>query len=80
MTKNELITYYKTGREIEFIYKNKKYSLTYFLKHNKKYFSFCEFYKDTYETDNIDELWNASYNNEIIGNILLTIGENYCLL
>ena len=46
----------ETGREIEFNYKGKKYSITYGYLDNKYVISFCEFYKETSEVDNFNDL------------------------
>jgi hypothetical protein len=56
MTKQELIDYMNTGNEIEFSYKKKRYSVTYFHEEgNSDWISFCEFYQDPDEFSSIDE-------------------------
>ena len=47
MTKEQLFQYISEGREIEFEYKGKKYSITYSPSWEDEYISFCEFYQYT---------------------------------
>lgn len=56
MTRAELKNYVEQGREIEFEYNEKKYSITYVPHDVKDYISFCEFYKETTEVCSVDEL------------------------
>lgn len=47
MTEKQLKNYIETGREIEFEYNNKKYSITYYSDEtHDDIISFCEFYKE----------------------------------
>lgn len=46
MSKEELISLAVINREIEFKYKEKEYSITYYYDKRKNYISFCEFYKE----------------------------------
>lgn len=45
-----------TGREIEFLYNNKKYSITYYGDNRSNYISFCEFNKEPIDVSSIDKL------------------------
>ena len=56
MTKEQLFEWVDTGRELEFNYKGKDYSITYFRKNRKICISFCEFYKETLDVATVDEL------------------------
>lgn len=73
MNLEELKELIETGREIEFDYRGKRYSITYFLNGDKEWISFCEFYQEPtnvltieellpliIEPDNsIEEVWNS---------------------
>lgn len=58
MTKAELKKYIEQRDEIEFTYKGKKYSITYFDDKGSTKISFCEFYKSTTDVETFDELCN----------------------
>lgn len=60
MTKNSLIEYINQGREIEFQYNGKKYSITYGKYKGKEVISFCEFYKYSTEVMTTEELLNVT--------------------
>lgn len=60
MTKDLLIDYVFHGREIEFKYNGKMYSITYGIVDGKDVISFCEFYQDTTEVTTVDELLTVS--------------------
>lgn len=60
MTKDLLKEYIDCGREIEFKYNDKMYSITYGVIDNKEVISFCEFYKETTEVITFDELIEVS--------------------
>lgn len=66
----------ETGREMEFNYKNKRYSITYGYIDNKYVISFCEFYKETTEVDNFDELLLVSRDNSTVKEMIETISDN----
>ena len=59
MTKEELIELIETGREFEFTYNKKRYSVTYSNEDVKDYISFCEFYKEPTDVSSVDELCNV---------------------
>lgn len=59
------------GHEIEFTYKNKQYSVTYFINElNQEKISFCEFYKEPtdFETQQ-DFMENAKIDGEYLKEI-----------
>lgn len=61
----------ETGSEIEFSYKGKNYSVTYFVNgSNQEEISFCEFYKEPVEFYTIEEFMNnAKIGNELLKDI-----------
>ncbi len=60
MTKDLLKEYIDCGREIEFKYNDKMYSITYGISDNEEVISFCEFDKETTEVESFDELLEVS--------------------
>ena len=70
MKKEYLIKLIEEGHEIEFEYKDKKYSICYGLIDDEEVISFCEFYKDSKEVKTIEDLLQLQYNDFIVGNIL----------
>lgn len=60
MTKDILKEYVDCGREIEFKYNEKMYSITYGIIDAEEVISFCEFYKETTEVKTFDELIEVS--------------------
>ncbi|MCR4568599.1 MAG: hypothetical protein K5769_11145 [Pseudobutyrivibrio sp.] len=56
MTKEQLFQFISEGREIEFEYKGKKYSITYSPSWEDEYISFCEFYQYTSDVKTPEEL------------------------
>jgi hypothetical protein len=76
MNKEELTEYIATGREIEFVYRKKKYSITYYNDKREDYISFCEFYKDTLDVASADELWDAEYHGFRISEALSSLKED----
>ena len=76
MTKEQLFKWVDTGRELEFNYKGKDYSITYFRKNRKICISFCEFYKETLDVATVDELWNSTYKGIKLSDMLSSIPED----
>ncbi len=76
MKKEELKKLIEEGHEIEFEYKNKKYSITYGEINGEEVISFCEFDKDTVEVKTFDELLFVRYNDFVFGNILDNIKDD----
>ncbi|MGN0701639.1 MAG: hypothetical protein ACI4KL_00435 [Lentihominibacter sp.] len=60
MTTNILKDYIEHGREVEFDYNGKRYSITYGLIDGQEVISFCEFYKETTEITTAEDLLNVS--------------------
>lgn len=64
------------GREIEFIYNNKKYSITYGKIDDVDVISFCEFYQDSIEVTNVDDLLNIVVDKKTILEIWKEMSED----
>lgn len=60
MTKDLLKDYVDCGREIEYKFNDKMYSITYGIIDDEEVISFCEFYKETTEIKTFDELMEVS--------------------
>ena len=60
MTKQYLAELVECGREIEFKYQDKDYSITYGVVDGVQVISFCEFYKDTTEVTSFEDLLQVS--------------------
>ncbi|MCQ2551106.1 MAG: hypothetical protein MJ146_02790 [Clostridia bacterium] len=75
MKKYDLIEYIKHGREIEFKYNNKMYSITYYPDGSEYSISFCEFYKDPIDVKTIDELININVHGKTVVQILESLSE-----
>lgn len=76
MTKEQLKDWVNTGREIEFDYKDKRYSITYYGDNRVNYISFCEFYEETLDVADVETLWISTYKGMDVGKILSSITEN----
>ena len=80
MTKEQLREYVECGHEIEFKYKGKEYSITYWYPDENDdncWISFCEFYKETTEVKTADELWdNVSRDGTTVGNMLSSVSDD----
>ena len=80
MNLEELKEYIRTGREIEFYYNDKQYSITYWHQDHRednRWISCCEFYKETTEVKTAEELWNnVSRDGVTVGEMLTAIGED----
>ena len=76
MKKEYLIKLIEEGHEIEFEYKDKRYSICYGVIDNEEVISFCEFYKESKEVKTIEELLSLEYNDFVLENILDSIGED----
>lgn len=77
MTKEELKELVETGREMEFEYKGKDYSITYPDEASTANcnISFCEYHKDTFDCFTVDELWNGLYHGMRISDVLSSLAE-----
>lgn len=76
MTKEQLFEWIDTGRELEFKYKEKEYSITYYGDDRKDYISFCQAYDDTLDVCDVDELWNSTYKGIKLSEMLSSISED----
>lgn len=76
MTKNSLIEYIDQGREIEFQYNGKKYSITYGEYKGEDVISFCEFYKETTEVTTADELLSVTRDGVTVLKMWESISED----
>ena len=56
MSKEELLDHINCGREIEFMYHGRMYSITYGTLGGKHVISFCEFYKETTEVERASDI------------------------
>lgn len=64
------------GHEIEFVFNNKKYSITYGEIDNIDVISFCEFYKDSIEVTNVDDLLNIKVDDLSLCDVWKRISED----
>lgn len=76
MTREQLIEYISQGREIEFQYDGKMYSITYSPVGEEDYISFCEFYKETSDVKTIEELMKVSRNGITVLEMLESLTED----
>ena len=80
MTLSELKNYIEIHNEIEFSYKGKKYSITYYYPddtEDNSWISFCEFYKETTEVKTAEELWNNVIRDGVtVGKMLSSISKD----
>lgn len=79
MNLRELKEYIEIRNEIEFEFKGKKYSITYWYPDDSEdnyYISFCEFYKETTEVRTVEELWSeVSRDGYTVGQMLTSLKE-----
>lgn len=76
MTIDILKKWVRTGRELEFNYKGKDYSITYYNDDRKDFISFCEAYDETVDVATVDELWNSTYKGIKLSEMLSSIPED----
>lgn len=76
MSREELIGLVEQGREIEFVFKEKKFSITYVRIDDKELISFCEFYKRSTEVSSVDELLMIERYGVTVEAMLGAITEN----
>ena len=76
MTKDVLLEYLKNGREIEFQFKNKMYSITQGILEGEHIFSFCEFYKETTEVETPDEVLEIKRDGMSVREMLNSISDD----
>lgn len=75
MNKEQLLDYIHCGREIEFKYKEKMYSITYSPADQEDYISFCEFYKEPIDVKTPNEVPDIKYNGVTVLEMLSSLTE-----
>ena len=75
MNLDQLREYVSEGREIEFKFNGKKYSITYGVIDDKDVISFCEFYQETTEVETVDELIKVERDGVTVLHMLESITE-----
>lgn len=75
MNLDQLREYVSQGREIEFQFSGKKYSITYGVISGKEVISFCEFYQETTEVETVDELIKVERDGNTVLQMLESITE-----
>ncbi len=68
--------YIETGREIEFTYDKKEYSITYYNDNRVNFISFCEFYKEPIDVSSFDELLEKKHNGVSIKDMIESLNED----
>lgn len=76
MNKEQLIDYVSHGREIEFKYNDKKYSITYAPEGGAYYISFCEFYKEPADVKTVDDLIKITRDGVTVLQMLESLTED----
>ena len=76
MEKEILKEYVECGREIEFEYKGKDYSITYGVIDGQEVISFCEFYKETTEVQTYEELLKVSRDGVTVADMWKSLKED----
>jgi hypothetical protein len=72
----KFIKFIDDGREVEFQYKGKKFSITYGFIDGKEIISFCEFYKKFTEIKSVEELLEVSRYNHSVKEMISQISDN----
>lgn len=76
MSKYELSKLIDSGREIEFIYNNIWFSITYGLVNGKEVISFCEFNKTSTEVETVEELVKVVRYGVTVESMIRSISKN----
>ena len=76
MTKKLLNEYVACGREIEFKYNDKMYSITYSPADQEDFISFCEFYKEATNVKSFEELLEVTREGVSVLQMWETLEEN----
>ncbi len=76
MTKEQLFSYIEEGREIDFEYNDKKYSITYSPSWENDYISFCEYYQDTSDVKTPEELIGVERDGVTVLQMLEELPDN----
>ena len=77
MKKEQLADYVAHGREIEFEYKGKMYSITYSPAGIEHFISFCEFNKEITNVNTVEELIEVKRDGITVMHMLESISEQY---
>ena len=75
MNLDELKELVETGREIEFIYDEKRFSITYGEVDGIDVISFCEFYQESTEVQDFDSLLKISRYGKTLSEMILSVDE-----
>lgn len=76
MSKDELLDYLNSGREIEFKWNGNMYSITYGKIDGRSVISFCEFYKESTEVETPVELLRIERDNTTVLDMIQFIIED----
>ena len=76
MTRQTLADLVEHGREIEFNYSGKRFSITYYEPNGEPVISFCEFYKEITNVDTVDELCDVERYGVKVIDMLGTISDD----
>lgn len=76
ITADNLKNLIDTGREIEFLFEERKYSITYGVLDGEEVISFCEFYQETTEVKNANELLAVSRNGHTVEEMIAGISDS----
>lgn len=76
MNKEQLLDYIDHGREIEFRFDRKMYSITYGTIENEHVISFCEFYKESTEVKHAEEICAVVRNGVNVLQMLESLSED----
>ena len=78
MTFEQLKDLVDYGQEIEFSFKGKRYSITYWYPNddeNDMWISFCEFYKETTEVKDFNSLLKVSRNGTTVKEMIESVSD-----
>lgn len=76
MSKDELIELVNSGREIEFVFDKKRFSITYGTIDNRELISFCEFYRPSTQVYSVDELLKVERYGVTVETMMASIDKN----
>ena len=76
MNREQLLDLINHGREIEFRFNGKKYSITYGMLNGRHVISFCEFYKETTEVESAEDAINITRDNVSVLEMLESLTED----
>ena len=71
MKLSDLKEFIDSGRELEFNYSGKRFSITYGELKGKEVISFCEFYQESTEVEDFESLLNISRYGKTVAEMLL---------